>query len=106
VTLPFASKNRSFFGKEPGGTDRGWQFSQDILYKIVSFLQRQVKVKFTLNECAYDVLYFIPMFHIDYTAIFIPTHEMLGGGSMNTPSTIHYYREGVKKEGLLRQSRL
>ena len=61
-------------GKASASSDRGWIFSQDILYEIKSFPQRQVKVKSILDKHAYNILNFGFMFHIDYTARSIPAH--------------------------------
>ena len=64
ITLFFTSKKQVFLSERHRSPDRGWEFSQDILYEFMSFPQRQVEVKSASNERAYNILNFGFMFHI------------------------------------------
>jgi hypothetical protein len=74
LALSLASQGQAFLSEGHRPPDRGWILSQNILNEIKSFPQGKVKVKSTFNECAYNILNFGFMFHIDYIARTIPAH--------------------------------
>jgi hypothetical protein len=65
VTLPLSSNSQVFLLEKLRLPEGGWKFSQDILYKFVSFQQRQVKVESILDKHAYNILNFGFIFHAD-----------------------------------------
>jgi hypothetical protein len=71
-TLFFTSNKQVFLSERHRLPDRSWEFSQDILYEVMSFPQRQVEIKSASNERAYNILNFGFMFHVKVRASCMP----------------------------------